>query len=232
VDGKTEAGVERFLKSRAKREIPYRDDTFRGYMGYYIRVLATKADQPALKFLDSRLRDAKVHAALRLETGNEQKWEQLVLAHPNGPEIALIEFNPVESGELGQEELMELIEEVAECQPQSASHWLKQYLPGIKTIYALQLLSGTDIEDGWKAVHILQGALWTQSGGILQSDGEGFTNEDGNHILWQFSDSASGKWKMAVLDREKWIAFEMELGNSEQREAFLQGRVPRAARLL
>jgi hypothetical protein len=201
-------------------------------MGYYIRVLGTKTDQPTLEFLNHALSDARARAFLRLESGNEQKWEQLVLAHPNGPEIALIEFNPVESGGLGKEELMEFIEEVQDRQPRSASHWLSQHLPRTRTIYALQLLSGTEIKDGWKAVHIIQDAIWTQSGGILQSDGEGFTNEDGNHILWQFSDSASGKWKMAVLDGEKWIAFEMDLGNLDQREAFLQGRVPRAVRLL
>ena len=127
---------------------------------------------------------------------------------------------------------MEFIEEVEDCEPQSASHWLKEYLPGIKTIYALQILSGTDIEGGWKAVHTVQGALWKQSGGILQADGEGFTNDDGYHILWQFSDSAAGKWNMAVLNREKWIAFEMELGDPEQREAFLKGQAPRSSRLL
>jgi hypothetical protein len=156
---------------------------FGGDLGYYIRVLGTKEEQPDLQFLKRKLRDAKVQAVLRLETGNEQKWEQLVLEHPNGPEIALIEFNPVKIGELGHEELMEFIEEVEEYQLQSAGRWLTQHLPRTKAIYALQLLSGADIEDGWEAVHIVQGALWTQAGGILQSDGEGFTNEDGHHIL-------------------------------------------------
>jgi hypothetical protein len=201
-------------------------------MGYYIRVLSTKASQPDLRFLSQALSDAKVRAVLRLETGDDQKWEQLILAPPNGAEIALIEFNPVESGKLGQEELVEFIEEVEDYLPQSASQWLKKYLPGIKAIYAMQLLSGTEVEDGWKAVHVLQGALWKHSGGILQADSEGFTNEDGCHILWQFSDSARGKWKMAVRDGERWIPFEMELGDLHQREEFLKGRVPRSARLL
>jgi hypothetical protein len=201
-------------------------------MGYYIRVLGTQSSQPAFEFLSQILKEAKIKPVLRLETGTEQEWEQLVLSHRGGSEIALIEYNPVATGELGQEELMEFIEEVEQCLPASASQWLKEFLPGVKVIYALQLLSGTDVEDGWKAVHELQSALWRHAGGILQADGEGFTNESGYHILWQFSDSASGKWKMAVLDRKKWVAFEMELGNSEQREAFLQGRVPRAARLL
>lgn len=201
-------------------------------MGYYIRVLGTKLEQPNLKYLRDSLSSSKSRAVLKLETGTEESWNQLVLAHPNGTEIAVIDYNPVVEGELGQDELNEFIAESEHYQPTSAARWLKEYLPGVKTIYALQLLSGTDVDDGWNAVHTIQGALWTLSGGILQADSEGFTNEDGYNILWQFSDRATGKWKMAVLDREKWLAFEMDLGDAEQRKAFFEGRVPPGAPLL
>jgi hypothetical protein len=129
-------------------------------LGYYIRVLGTKEGQPDIDFLSRKLRDAKVKSVLRLETASEQGWQQLVLTHPKGPEVAVIECNPVRNGELGKEELAEFIEEVEEYQPQSASRWLQEYLPGIKTIYAVLLFSGTDVEDGWGAVHALQSAIW------------------------------------------------------------------------
>ena len=37
---------------------------------------------------------------------------------------------------------------------------------------------------------------------------------------------------MAVFQSGKWIAFEMDLGNQDQREAFLEGKVPTGARLI
>jgi|ERR1043166_696733 hypothetical protein len=201
-------------------------------MGYRIRVLGTSSEQPDLNSLCGSLRKAESSAVLKLETGTESNWEQLVLSHPDGPEIALIEYNPVTDDKLGREELEEFIAEVESLKPISAARWLQQYLPRVRVIYALQLLSGTEVRDGWSAVHTVQGAIWTTAGGILQADSEGFTNEDGYQILWQFRHGVSGKWNMAVLDREKWVAFEMELGDLAQREAFLKGEVPSSARLL
>jgi hypothetical protein len=70
-------------------------------------------------------------------------------------------------------------------------------------------------------------------GGILQADGEGFSNEDGYLILWQFADTVDGDWNMAVLDKDgSWIRFQMNLGDPEQRAAFLKGRVPEGAKIL
>jgi hypothetical protein len=201
-------------------------------MGYRIRVLGTEPEQPSLSYLLNNLRESTSHAVLKIETGVDESWEQLLLAHPNGPEIALIECNLVTSNELGQEELEEFILEVAHYQPASAAQWLKVYLSRIKVIYALQLLSGTDVGYGWNAVHAVQGAIWRKSGGILQADSEGFTNEDGHHILWQFCTTATGKWNMAVLEQEKWIAFEMDLADLDQRKAFMEGRVPPHAQVL
>jgi hypothetical protein len=57
-----------------------------------------------------------------------------------------------------------------------------------------------DTERGWDAIHLVQSLLWSAADGILQADGEGFSNLDGYHILWQFSDSVKGPWNMAVLN--------------------------------
>ena len=60
----------------------------------------------------------------------------------------------------------------------------------------------------------------------MQADGEGFTNEEGYHIVWQFSDSVSGPWKMGVLQDGVWRHFSMDLGDPDHRAAFLKGTVP------
>jgi hypothetical protein len=158
---------------------------------------------------------------------SDDDWEDIVLAHPDGSELAAIERCPVVPGSLGADELQEFIDDVPDHGPKSAADWLVAYLPCVQTIYAFQILDAAEEGDGWAAIHAVQGALWSAGGGILQSDGEGFSNEDGHHILWQFSEGAKGPWKMAVLDQDgSWTAFEMDLGRKEHRSSFLEGRVP------
>ena len=196
-------------------------------MGYYIRVLAEKADSLPLSQLEAALRQEVRSVRLQLESGTPERWEQLVLAHDDGAEISLIERNPVLKGELGAEELQEFIDEVALEKPASAARWLQKYLPRVKVIYAFQILGGTEKDPGWAAVRAAYNCLWNGLGGIIQADGEGFSNREGFHILWQFSDHAKGPWKMAVLNwRGKWQRFQMELSDEEQRKAFLGGRIP------
>jgi hypothetical protein len=199
-------------------------------MGYYIRVLALRT---AIPTLDELKPCVPAGQELRVESGQESDWSQLVLSHKTGQEIALIERNPVIPGELGEEELNEFMENVKDEKPESSAKWLLQFLPRVKVIYAFQVLNGAEVNDGWDGLHTLQGLIWGKLGGILQADQEGFSNEDGHHILWQFMRDHNGPWKMAVLDANgKWIAFEMNLGNAEHKEAFLAGRVPERVKLL
>jgi hypothetical protein len=93
-------------------------------------------------------------------------------------------------------------------------------------IYSFQHLSGIGIDNGAAALAAIREAIWARGDAIIQADGEGFSNEDGDHILWQFSDRVSGPWWMAVLQGDKWVPFEMDLGNMKHRAAFLDGRVP------
>jgi hypothetical protein len=129
--------------------------------------------------------------------------------------------------------LEEFIEEVQLHKPEAAAVWLRDYLRTVKVIYAFQLLSGTEINDGWAVLHRVYSAVWTVAGGILQADGEGFSNEDGYTILWQFGENASGTWKVGILENSgRWVHFEMDLGNPSHREAFLDGKKPDGVKLV
>ena len=195
-------------------------------MGYYIRVLG-KRDVPLS--IDTLRACLPTNPAVEIneESSDRSGWSQLILRHSDGTEIAIVERNPVFPGELGAEEIDEFIDEVQDAQPASASRWLVDYLPSVAVIYAFQLLGGTDVKDGWNAVHALRSCIWKQVGGISQADLEGFSNEQGHHILWQFSETVDGEWDMAVLDGDgNWVAFTMDLGNLEHRRAFLDGTVP------
>jgi hypothetical protein len=185
----------------------------------------------------SQLRHCLLAAGLTIEVmveaGADDEWDQIIVRHPDGEEITAVERNRVESGQLGAAEIAELIDGLEGTRPVSAAAWLRQYLPMVKAIYAFQVLQGADVGDGWKAIDALLDELWGAAGGIVQADGEGFSNLSGYHILWQFSDDVQGPWNMAVLDDEgQWVPFQMELGNKRQRKAFLAGKVPPTAKRL
>jgi len=198
-------------------------------MGYYIRVLGTNPGSVSL----GQLRKKCDPALLDLADGEENDWQEVVLRHPSGEEIAVIEKNLVTGAGLGADEVHEFMEEISVCKPDSAAGWLRHFLPKVKVIYAFQLLSGTDINDGWTCLHKIQTAIWYEAGGILQADGEGFSDEEGYTILWQFSEEVEGPWSFGVISPEgHWTHFEMELGSRENREAFFRGEVPVGARLI
>ena len=197
-------------------------------MGYYLRVL-TKNDArvPATRMRE-RLAREKIDAFLEVTDGSDEAWEELLLRHPDGKEIAQIWRNPVAEGELGGEEVTEFLEDIAEQKPETAAEWLLDLLPKVRVVYAFQVLFlGADRGQGWEAIRAVEGEIWGALGGIFQSDGEGFSNEEGYHILWQFAPGVKGSWRMAVLDKAgRWVPFEMDLGNPEHKAAFLDGRVP------
>ena len=195
-------------------------------MGYYTRVLTKQDDFPALDELAQFLRADHPNCRLSLEEGTEDEWESLLLSTNDEVEIAVIERLPVFNGSLGQDEIEEFIEETQDCKPESGVAWLHNFLAEVKTVYAFQHLVGADSEEGSAALHALRAFLWEGGNAIIQADLEGFTNEDGYHIVWQFADTVSGAWNMAVLQDETWHHFKMDLGDPDHREAFFRGEVP------
>jgi hypothetical protein len=198
-------------------------------MGYRIRILGKNLAPPPFKVLEQ----AAEPGVLESDEGVGDDWEALNLKHRAGDPIAFIEKNLVLAGELGAEELEEFINEVGHYKPASAAAWLSAYLPGIKVIYSFQLLSGTEIDNGFELMQRVYGALWSAARGILQADGESFSNEGGYTILWQFADDVTGDWGVGVLAPDgRWLNFKMDLGNIEHREAFWRGEVPIGVELI
>jgi hypothetical protein len=194
-------------------------------MGHYIRVLSPNPVRVPMSRLTEALEELGAPVALSGDD-NETNWRQMILAHPEGKDIAVVECDLVEPGSLAEEEIGELIEDIADAQPASAAAWLKSYLPKVKAIYAIQVVAGAAEGEGWDIVDAVRQALSTHAGGIIQADNEGFSNEDGYHILWQFADDVEGWWWMAVLKNGRWQQFEMDLGDPDHRAAFLAGKVP------
>jgi hypothetical protein len=195
-------------------------------VAYYTRVLSKDAEFPPFEELAAFVRDTHSDYKLTIESGEEEDWESLLLSGNDEVEVAVIERNPVADGSLGQDEIAEFIDETAECKPESGVQWLHEFLREVKMVYAFQHLQGSETEDGGNALHALRSHLWERGDAIIQADLEGFTNEEGFHIVWQFSDSVSGPWNMGILQDGTWHHFKMDLGDPDHRAAFLAGEVP------
>lgn len=195
-------------------------------MGYYTRVLSKDEEFPAFHELQEALQANHPEFRLILEEGSEEEWETLLLCGLDEVEVALLERNPVYDGSVGQDAVADFLEDMEDCKPETGAQWLAEYLDEVRTVYAFLHLQGADTEEGGNALHALRSTLWERGDAILQADNEGFTNEEGFHILWQFSDSVSGPWNMGVLQEGAWQHFEMDLGDPDHRAAFLDGEVP------
>jgi hypothetical protein len=195
-------------------------------MSYYTRVLSKQDEFPSFEELAEFVRAGHPYYKLTVESGEEDDWESLLLSGDDDVEIAVLERNPVEIGSVGQDEIADFLEELQDCKPESGVEWLTEYLAEVKTVYAFQHLQGAETEEGGNVLHALRSHLWERGDAIIQADSEGFTNEEGFHIVWQFSDSVSGPWNMGVWKDDLWHHFKMDLGDPEHRAAFLAGEVP------
>jgi hypothetical protein len=191
-------------------------------VSYYTRVFSKNEDFPPFDELAQWIRAEHPEHKLTVEDGDAEEWESLLFSGKDDVEVALLERIPV----FDQHDVSEFIEDIEDCKPESGVAWLKDYLASVKMIYAFQHLQGADTEDGGNALHALRSAIWERGDAILQADLEGYTNEDGYNIVWQFSDSVSGPWNMGVLQDGTWYHFRMDLGDPDHRAAFLNGEMP------
>lgn len=203
-------------------------------MGYFIRVLGTQDPDIHMDDLMEALQDEGLSAKFAFDDAEAPgKWTVIDLLNEEGDHLAQIERNPVIPGELGQEELDEFREAILAEKPASAVQWLTDYFNKVKVIYAFQLLDASFEEGNYEILSNIKTTIWNKTGGILQADDEGFSNEDGYHILWQFAEDVTGDWSCAVLNENgEWLRFEMDLGDAAQRKEFQEGKVPAKAKQL
>lgn len=203
-------------------------------MGYYTRVLGTQDPNIHIDELITELSKDGLSAQFQFDpTEQPENWTLIDVLNNDEEVLIQLERNPVVKGEIGQEELDEFREIILDCKPKSAVEWLTNYFDKVKVIYAFQMLDAAFTEGNFEIVSSIKTTIWNKTKGILQADEEGFSNEDGYHILWQFSDNVTGQWNCAVLNQDKeWVKFVMELGDETQRKEFQDGIVPKSAKLL
>lgn len=201
-------------------------------MSYYIRVLGTQDPDihldEIIEALDSE--ELKVRLAI-LKSETPEKWTHVELKNEKEEVLAVVDRDAVKEGKLGKEELDEFRETILDFQPITAAKWLNSFFDRVRVIYAFKLMDIGLEEDNYPIITATQSYIWEKVKGILQADDEGFSNEEGYHILWQFPDDADGSWNCAVLNADgKWENFCMDLADKNQRKAFKEGLVPAGAK--
>jgi len=191
-------------------------------MGYYVRLLS-----PADKRVPfSELKDQVEN--LKLISGTEAEWEEILVPGPSEIPIAHL-LRIARVTDTGSQIIEKLKDGIAGRYPEKAKEWIKHYLESVKTIYAFQLLTEnltTDAE--WRTLGHVQNHLKDSLGGIIQSDNEGYYNENGDYILWQMYPGAGGSVPAAVLDENNvWKPFQLKLDDPKAVEAFQSGDMPR-----
>lgn len=198
------------------------------FMGYFIRVLGIQQDPISVSELMAELEQQGFAASLKADR-EDDPWYVIDVESESGSKLAQIEKNFVFPGCLAQAELDEFRVIIREHQPLSAVQWLDRYFDKIKIMYAFRVHDAALVDDNIEVVNALKRAIWGKTGGLLQHDLEGFSNEEGFHILWQFPDDISGDKYCAVLNDGEWVKFRMDLGDHFQRMAFRAGEVPQMA---
>lgn len=192
-------------------------------MPYYVRVLSTASAALSTESIQSAVKSESLTAELEVSSSRfGGDWDQVVVSDADRPICCIDRV----VGEVARELLEELASEIEGCEPASAALWLLSYLKKIKTIYSIQVLRGAHENNGWDLIEAIQIEICGFAPAITQADNEGYYNEDGFQVLWQFVEDQEGWWWVAVLRNEKWVTVRIDLGNSVHREAFLRGEVP------
>ncbi|MFZ4122228.1 MAG: hypothetical protein ACOYKM_11260 [Caulobacterales bacterium] len=209
-------------------------------MGYFIRLLTPSTHVPSLGQLQDDLDELGfdgVTFAVEDSDADDTKvaWRFLRVFDEDGYPVCDISRDVLGEGDMVQEELADFRAELKDALPKNAARWAREQLEQVKSIYAVQILAtdsdDDESEDSLPSVllALLQGYL----GGMIQGDGEGFSNDDGALVVWQFSDDAQGEWLAAVMDGQgSWTPFMMDIGEPAHRAAFQEGRVPVGATLV
>jgi hypothetical protein len=211
-------------------------------MGYFIRLLTPSRAIPSIADLQEALIDlgyeGVTFAVEEIGEDDSDAWSFLRVYGDEGVPICDVTRDELGKGDIVAEELNDFREELADAKPKSAVRWVKERLDEVKIIYALQILiaSGEDVEEEGSDAEVpnvllalFQGFL----GGVIQGDGEGFSNEDGALIISQFAPEDEGEWTAAVLNADQsWTTFLLDLGDPAHRAAFEDGKVPDGATLI
>jgi|WetSurMetagenome_2_1015567.scaffolds.fasta_scaffold47959_2 hypothetical protein len=190
-------------------------------MAYYVRLLT-----PSEKIVPAS--EISIQGKyIKLASGMDSSWDRIEIFEPEDNLISVLERITTYPGSPGEAEFIKIRASVQGSYPVSAREWLERYLGKVKTIYRFQLLTDNITRNSWSTLGRIQNYLKDSLSGIIQSDNEGFYNENGDYILWQMYEGAAGMIPAATLDEEgNWVSYQLRLKDEKAVEKFNEGIIP------
>ena len=166
-----------------------------------------------------------------LVSGKPKDWRQIHVKYPDGSWSFDFERYTVGGSGKWAEDLDFFRGWLGVVEPAVNTQWLTQYLTRVQTVYMFRCASSAPAGTLDLVNEIVDSLRHDDENvgghsGLLYAEGEGWSNEGGQHLTWEFSDRATGLWWMALSCDEGWTVFQVELGNREHRSAFKAGKVP------
>jgi hypothetical protein len=195
-------------------------------MSYFLRLYAKSAERVTIQDLLTALPDA-TGWQIEVTGGSMETWSSLLVSTTQATPLFEVERNAAGEDGLFEEERQEFYEDLEGAKPASGAAWVTKYLGGACAVYSARYLAAAfDLADDLPGPNTLLWAIAGRIGGILQADGEGFSNEEGATVVWQFHDSVEGPRVVAVLGGDgQWLSQRIELSDRAHREAFFNGRL-------
>jgi hypothetical protein len=191
-------------------------------MSYYVRLLCPSEQVIYFSEIQAEVEN------VTLISGTDTQWTEIRVAGPAAIPIAILSRMEVSAGSPAEDAIRKLRNDLGGTLPARARDWVRTYLEKVKTVYAFQLLTEnltTDAE--WRTLGIIQNLHKDNLGGIIQSDREGYFNEQGDYILWQMYSGATGSVPAATLGEDgQWIPFQLKLADEKAVQRFKNGELP------
>jgi hypothetical protein len=165
-----------------------------------------------------------------LAAGGPKDWRQICITYTDGSWSFDFERYTVGGSGRWTQDLSFFNGWLGVREPVVNTQWLMQYLTRVRTVYMFRC-SNSAPDSNLELVREIVDSLRHDDenggeSGLLYAELEGWSNENGHHLTWEFSDRVSGPWWMALRRDEGWETFQMELGNRAHRQAFKSGQVP------
>jgi hypothetical protein len=201
-------------------------------MNYQTRLFCQTKKKLTSDILSSGLKNELLAQNLLFETEKTDTHNQIIIKKNKLELIIIIELLP-EKKEEDKIKLKNIIEYLEKKLPKKNMKWVKKYISKTKIFYEFIPLSTFESDEDWEILSIIQTEAWANSRGIFQYIDEGFTNESGDLVLWDYPFSITGKRIAAVKDfTRRWKTFEMDLESINQRKSFFEGKVPKNSKLI
>lgn len=196
-------------------------------MTYDIRLFSKSVAAISILHLQSLFEDCRFEV---LE-GEDAKWRELLVTSNRGDEICLVERA---NAAAMSKEVDWLRSDLHDRRPRASAQWAATYLGAARVLYGCQYLSfGLSPKYAQIPSRVMWALQTISGGGIVHAEGQGFSNEDGYQITWEFSDRVSGTRQVAVLGASgRWETFELDMSDERHRIAFRVGERPVGADIL